>query len=63
MILIDKKCGVMRGDAPDCHDGTVIPNTGAAWVDVVGAAVDAVELATFCGSPGGAFLEMAADTL
>jgi hypothetical protein len=47
--LIDAGCAT----PPACHGGL----SGAAWVDLVRAAVDHGRPVIFCGSPSGAFVD------
>ena len=55
---IDKACFVGSAEAPSCYDGTVLrPNSGAGWVALAEASVDAGVPAIFCGSASGAFID------
>ena len=55
---INNACFVPPANAPTCYDGSPLrPNTGAGWVVLAEASVDAGVPAIFCGSPGGAFVE------
>jgi hypothetical protein len=46
---IDKACFITPAVAPSCYDGTTNPDSGAGWVDEVGALVDATVPTTYCG--------------
>ena len=55
---INKACFAAPAVAPPCYDGTVLrPNTGAGWVALAEAAVDAGFPNIYCGSPSGAFVD------
>ena len=43
--LIDKKCGVTAGDAPECHAG----RTGAEWTALAAAVAEEADPRLYCG--------------
>jgi hypothetical protein len=56
VFLIDKKCEASvnpKNEKPECFG----VSTGATWVALVEAAVDAGQADLYCGSPSGAFVD------